>query len=862
MAKPVTLSVKTEGTKRAASEIAALRAQVTGSGSSAKQASGEWQAWGQILGHVQTQIADGKAYDELRVRVDQARDSWVEFGAGAQEVATMLGVVSQQAERTGEPLARVVKAAEYLVDESEQLAKAQKMLGLTLDFAARAMEKTEDAGRLLGKAMRGDTAALRLLGPVAKSVADALDLIPDPALRAKMTVQALKEEMGAGQRDADRLATKLGKLEVQIAKTGWDAYEQTAEKALTRLKQMGPASARVATQIEKIRDPAEKARQATAALAEQQRRGLSATQKLRDAHAKGQAKLERWKAEHEDAVTVLRIYGRVAKASADVALKAAKKSAQGVNALNRASTKLALGGLKVLTAAGSAAGAMIGGFLLKSVKDYLTHSNKMKRDVTALKRGFQEFMFTLGGTVVQAGNLDEVMKVVTKGFKEASRWVKDNKDKIGEWVKAAVEGATKFAEAAIFLGGGLVRFFSLAYELARDSIKSIVSLFSLGDFGKEIVHALHSAGALTYEQMKAMETLFIDLKKFGEGDKFNFDMTSKLDAQLAEFEKGAKSFLGDIRDAANLPTKDDKLGSDKRRTDEAKKAADKEIEMMLRTAKMAESIRKTQWDGELQGFKELIEAKSRMRRDALDAWHREWAAKDLESRTLRAKEELKAIKRSANANFVSGVQDNLFSSSMKELREQAKRLDKLKADKASGKKVGASDEEIDRARASVAGQIRLYEQVKSAGVDAAAGIGMAFGETFALMATGSAGAGEVLQGTLFGALKSIVPIMSAYGSMLISAANMNGIGVLIGAGVLSGLLGAAEAAFQHKSGPSASSTSAADRATRRFRQEREKDQQTMIFNLHYGSDFVEQQIINTYRRSQQLHQVRQNRRAI
>ncbi len=138
--------------------------------------------------------------DELAARVQGTVDTIVEFGGSIEDVRAAQERLRKATGTGARGLAQQANVLRTLTDESEDSAAALKNLDKALELAAASGLKAEDAGRELGKALKGDVAVLNTLDARAQAAAKAIEGITDPAKRTKLIMQeldrALKRQNG------------------------------------------------------------------------------------------------------------------------------------------------------------------------------------------------------------------------------------------------------------------------------------------------------------------------------------------------------------------------------------------------------------------------------------------------------------------------------------------------------------------------------------------------------------------------------------------------------------------------------------------------------------------------------------------
>ena len=137
----------------------------------------------------------GAVTDEIKSRVDNAISTMVEFGATGKQVQQGFDLLQKAAKDSGTSVAQASNVLRTLVDESEDADLALANVGKAMKLATAAGIKMEDAGRELGKALKGDVSVLNKFDERAKAAAKRLEGITDPALRARLVMQELNKAM-------------------------------------------------------------------------------------------------------------------------------------------------------------------------------------------------------------------------------------------------------------------------------------------------------------------------------------------------------------------------------------------------------------------------------------------------------------------------------------------------------------------------------------------------------------------------------------------------------------------------------------------------------------------------------------------
>ena len=181
--------------------------------------------------------------DELKSRLDNATSTMVEFGATSEQVERAQRMLKEASEAGSRGLAQQTNVLRTLVDESEDADAAMRNMSRAFELAAVTGEKAEDAGRKLGRLLKGDTSVLRAFDAQARRVADAIDKIADPAQRAAAAQRELTRAMRRQKAASSGLIGATRKLDVSLAKVGLSTRNVAAATAAVAAA-MGAASAK------------------------------------------------------------------------------------------------------------------------------------------------------------------------------------------------------------------------------------------------------------------------------------------------------------------------------------------------------------------------------------------------------------------------------------------------------------------------------------------------------------------------------------------------------------------------------------------------------------------------------------------
>ncbi len=158
----------------------------------------------------------GAVTDEIRSRTDNAIATMIEFGGTADQVARAFDLLAN-AGATGERgIAQTANALRTLADESEDSDRALQNVSKALDLAAATGLKAEDAGRELGKALKGDVAVLKQFDAGAQAAAKAIESITDPALRSKLILEQLDKTLTRNNSALNKARNRLRAVGVQF----------------------------------------------------------------------------------------------------------------------------------------------------------------------------------------------------------------------------------------------------------------------------------------------------------------------------------------------------------------------------------------------------------------------------------------------------------------------------------------------------------------------------------------------------------------------------------------------------------------------------------------------------------------------
>lgn len=205
-----------------------------GAGSAAQSAREDLRALASTLGDVFTAAGRADVLSELNTQLMSLSDNIIEFGGSARDVSDTLLMIGQRSARTGESVALLASASRTLVDEADSGRAAMLRLSTAMDVAAAAGLKAEDAGRLVGRAMRGEADALVALGGPAARASDAIAQVADANERARLTMLALDRQLRGGLGPLDRMQQAVATANARLSvMTGLSAPLATLGSALT-----------------------------------------------------------------------------------------------------------------------------------------------------------------------------------------------------------------------------------------------------------------------------------------------------------------------------------------------------------------------------------------------------------------------------------------------------------------------------------------------------------------------------------------------------------------------------------------------------------------------------------------------------
>lgn len=165
----------------------------------------------------------GLAYQESAQKILDAQRKLSEFGASAETQQIALGKISAAINDLGVDATKAAIVMEELAIEFGDGAQAVQLYDRAVRFAEGSIKRTEDAIADFADAAKGGTSGLAQYGRATRGVADAIDNISDPALRARKSIEALeraqrKAAKGAGIQT--KAMDQVALAQLKIAESG------------------------------------------------------------------------------------------------------------------------------------------------------------------------------------------------------------------------------------------------------------------------------------------------------------------------------------------------------------------------------------------------------------------------------------------------------------------------------------------------------------------------------------------------------------------------------------------------------------------------------------------------------------------
>lgn len=203
----------------------------------------------------------------------------------------------------------------------------------------------------------------------------------------------------------------------------------------------------------------------------------------------------------------------------------------------------------LVAGAASAAGAAIGGVLVASITKYLGSSAKMVKRQEAIKKAMDDFLYTLGGTVLESIKFDKALQLVGKALEYATKWVKSNQKTIAGWAKAVVSAGARVGEGLVFVLGGVAQFATITAEVMRDTLRFMAKFSGMGKTIQEGARNLATLKLISFEAMDEMTAFGKVLESFGEGSTFEFTATQKVSDGIEGIRKSLRGLRIDAENA-------------------------------------------------------------------------------------------------------------------------------------------------------------------------------------------------------------------------------------------------------------------------------------------------------------------------
>lgn len=158
------------------------------------------------------------ALEEQTQKILDARNKLDEFGATQEEQNRIIGTLLSNQYRYNLTIGKQALVLEELAIELQDATLAEKHLNDALEYTARVGGRAEDAIATYTEAVKGDTAALAKLGPVARAAQTNLDQVRDRQARAAETMRIFTAETNRAPDALDKLndAYNIGAARVQM----------------------------------------------------------------------------------------------------------------------------------------------------------------------------------------------------------------------------------------------------------------------------------------------------------------------------------------------------------------------------------------------------------------------------------------------------------------------------------------------------------------------------------------------------------------------------------------------------------------------------------------------------------------------
>lgn len=200
------LESQSEGTEEALKKTESLTSRFE---STVSKSTDSVDAANRAIKLLQREVTDGGlAYQEAAQKILDAQRKLSEFGASAGEQSAALDKIQVAINDLGISGTKAAAVMEELAIEFNDGSKAVQLYDRALKFAEGSTKRTEDAVADFADAVKGGTSGLTQYGRRMRGVAEAIDNISDPALRAKKATEALEK--------AQKQAGKTGDTQTKI----------------------------------------------------------------------------------------------------------------------------------------------------------------------------------------------------------------------------------------------------------------------------------------------------------------------------------------------------------------------------------------------------------------------------------------------------------------------------------------------------------------------------------------------------------------------------------------------------------------------------------------------------------------------
>ena len=758
-------------------------------------------------------ISGAAVTNEVRARMEQATDTLVEFGASADQVAAALARMEAAEASGARGKAQVANAIRAMADESERADYTLNNLGKAQLLAARAGEKLEDAARGVGAAARGDTRALQMLRGASARAASEIDKITDAKLRQRLVDQQLSKGLSGQVGLYDRVTNALGPMNVQLASMGLPTVSATA--AIGGLTAgvgalVGGIVAAEAAVLSFTADAMEE-------FVETNTRATAAANTQADAWGRFKVVFG------EQAATVGR-YNEVQVALAtgsnlltqatEIQTRAYRENGYGIDYV----TAVLGGYYNSLSASQAATDA--------STEAAWRMADAVRAEEEALASAsatmLNDYDPSMMGVIGTAGTLANQIASVTGAL--------NNQAFAAKAAAAALRDQQAAARSAEKFGRDYITKRYHQDEVAQFGQSGTLSsqLLAKTGFGdNRAVNEMVTDAALA-EAKAARGRKDKKGKGGGGGGKTKKDEVSALGLGAGGLKLGKGldasevSFFDNrqIQDAIDYRVELERNREAARRFGEAIRAQATE-----KAWELGDALQQIEASGSVQALEKVARSSQRLK----EAWSD--TETDLLSRELDAQaasvERYFAALRASEGN-------TLFSAQAQE-------------------QIAA----FNQRAAILEAQTQLYTQMGDAGVQAFSDVSFAAGQSFAMIAVGSKGAAKNFNEGLVEAMGLTVPVFQAFGSSLIAAKNLWGVGVLLGAGALAAALGRIKSSMSRGGSGGGATSLVRDTTIRNERARREQGQAIVIHNdLYYGDEFVKRKTTEHMLQAERLNQLR------